>query len=57
MAHIVETAEARGLDAGVMRAAHALTRRAIDAGHGTDGTSRLTVALKRDVPETATRGV
>jgi 3-hydroxyisobutyrate dehydrogenase-like beta-hydroxyacid dehydrogenase len=57
MAHIIETAEARGLDAGVMRAAHALTRRAIDAGHGTDGISRLTVELERDVPETATRGV
>jgi 3-hydroxyisobutyrate dehydrogenase-like beta-hydroxyacid dehydrogenase len=46
MAHIVETAEARGIDAGVMKAAHALARQAIDAGHGTDGMSRLTVALE-----------
>lgn len=46
MAHIAHTAEARGLDASVIRAAHALARRAIDAGHGTDGISRLTVALE-----------
>lgn len=47
MAHIVETAQARGLDASVLRAAHALARQAIDAGHGTDGISRLTVELER----------
>lgn len=47
MAHIIETAEARGLDASVMTAAHALARRAIEAGHGTDGVSRLTVELER----------
>ena len=46
MAHIIETAEARGIDAGVMKAAHALAWQAIDAGHGTDGVSRLTVALE-----------
>ncbi|TDV55247.1 NAD(P)-dependent oxidoreductase [Actinophytocola oryzae] len=46
MAHIIETAEARGIDAGVMRAAHALVRAAVDAGHGTDGVSRLTVELE-----------
>jgi 3-hydroxyisobutyrate dehydrogenase-like beta-hydroxyacid dehydrogenase len=46
MAHIVETAEARGIDAGVMKAAHALAWRAIEAGHGTDGMSRLTVELE-----------
>jgi len=47
MAHVIETAEARGIDASVLRAAHALARRAIDAGHGTDGVSRLTVELER----------
>jgi 3-hydroxyisobutyrate dehydrogenase-like beta-hydroxyacid dehydrogenase len=47
MAHIIETAEARGIDASVMKAAHTLTRHAIDAGHGTDGVSRLTVELER----------
>lgn len=47
MAHIIEAAEARGIDASVMKAAHALAQRAIDAGHGTDGVSRLTVELER----------
>jgi 3-hydroxyisobutyrate dehydrogenase-like beta-hydroxyacid dehydrogenase len=47
MAHIVETAEARGIDASVMKAVHALARRAIDAGHGTDGLTRLTVELEQ----------
>jgi 3-hydroxyisobutyrate dehydrogenase-like beta-hydroxyacid dehydrogenase len=47
MAHIIETARARGIDASVMEAAHALARRAIDAGHGTDGVSYLTVELER----------
>jgi 3-hydroxyisobutyrate dehydrogenase-like beta-hydroxyacid dehydrogenase len=46
MAHIAATARARGLDASVIGAAHALARRAVDAGHGTDGVSRLTVALE-----------
>jgi 3-hydroxyisobutyrate dehydrogenase-like beta-hydroxyacid dehydrogenase len=56
MAHIVETADARGIDASVLKAAHALVRCAIDAGHGTDGLSRLTVELERGVHENATRG-
>lgn len=46
MAHIIHTARARGIDAGVMEAAHALTQGVIDAGHGDDGISRLTVALE-----------
>jgi 3-hydroxyisobutyrate dehydrogenase-like beta-hydroxyacid dehydrogenase len=46
MAHIVETAEARGLDASVMRAAHALARQAVDTGHSADGVTYLTVALE-----------
>jgi 3-hydroxyisobutyrate dehydrogenase-like beta-hydroxyacid dehydrogenase len=57
MAHIVETSEARGIDAGVMKAAHAMARRAIDTGHGTDGLSRLTVELENGVHETATHPV
>lgn len=58
MTHIIETSEARGIDASVMKAAHALTRRAIDRGHATDGVSRLTAELERDrdVHEPATRG-
>jgi 3-hydroxyisobutyrate dehydrogenase-like beta-hydroxyacid dehydrogenase len=56
MAHIVESADARGIDASVLKAAHALARRAVDAGHGTDGLSRLTIELERGVHENATRG-
>ncbi|HEX6352404.1 NAD(P)-dependent oxidoreductase [Actinophytocola sp.] len=56
MAHIIETAEARGLDASVMRAAHTLAQRAVDTGHGADGISYLTEMLERNVPENATRG-
>jgi 3-hydroxyisobutyrate dehydrogenase-like beta-hydroxyacid dehydrogenase len=56
MAHIIETAEARGIDASVMTAAHALARQAIDAGHGTDGLSRLTAELEENVHENGTHG-
>ncbi len=41
MEHIVHAAEQRGLDATVMGAALALAQRAIAAGHGEDGFSRL----------------
>ncbi|GIF16006.1 NAD(P)-dependent oxidoreductase [Actinoplanes teichomyceticus] len=41
MAHIVETSEAHGIDAGVMRAAERLARRVVEQGHGTDGFSRM----------------
>ncbi|MGS2616663.1 NAD(P)-dependent oxidoreductase [Micromonospora sp. LZ34] len=41
MAHIVDAAEAHGID-GVLRAAHAVARRAIRAGHGADDFSRVT---------------
>ena len=47
MAHIIETAEGRGIDVSVLRAAHALATRAIDAGHGADELSRLTIELER----------
>lgn len=58
MVHIIETAEARGIDASIMTAAHALAQRAIEAGHGTDAVSWLTVELeraRRGAPEAAAR--
>ncbi|MFJ4870795.1 NAD(P)-dependent oxidoreductase [Streptomyces sp. NPDC088757] len=45
MEHVVHAAEAHGLDASVMRAAAALTRRAVDRGHGADGFTRVTELL------------
>ena len=45
MAHIIETAEGHGIDAGVMRAAEGLARRVIGRGHGTDGFLRITELL------------
>ncbi|MFD8530100.1 NAD(P)-dependent oxidoreductase [Streptosporangium canum] len=45
MAHIVHASEAHGIDAGVMRAAEGLARRAIGRGHGTDGFLRITELL------------
>lgn len=54
MAHIIETADARGIDASVLKAAHALARQAITAGHGTDDISRLTTELERTAHEPAT---
>lgn len=45
MAHIVHTSEAHGIDAGVMRAAEGLARRAIGQGHGADGFLRITELL------------
>ncbi|MDO3677172.1 NAD(P)-dependent oxidoreductase [Paenibacillus ehimensis] len=41
MEHIIHVAQARGIDAGVLSAAHTVARRAIDAGQGTDGFSLL----------------
>ncbi|GII80785.1 6-phosphogluconate dehydrogenase [Sphaerisporangium rufum] len=43
--HVIEAAAARGLDTGVLDAAAAVARRAIDAGHGTDGFSLLAETL------------
>jgi 3-hydroxyisobutyrate dehydrogenase-like beta-hydroxyacid dehydrogenase len=45
MAHIVHASEGHGIDAGVMRAAEGLARRAIGRGHGTDGFIRVTDVL------------
>ncbi|GAA2886918.1 NAD(P)-binding domain-containing protein [Streptosporangium fragile] len=47
MEHIIHAARARGLDAGVLTAAAAVARRAIDDGHGDDGFSRLAETLRR----------
>ncbi|MER5934218.1 NAD(P)-binding domain-containing protein [Streptomyces sp. NPDC002054] len=47
MAHIVHTSEAHGIDAGVMRAAEGLARRAIGQGHGADGFMRIAELLGR----------
>lgn len=45
MAHVIHAAETRGLDTSVLRAAHAVARRVVDAGHGEDSISRLTGAM------------
>ncbi|TDD23844.1 NAD(P)-dependent oxidoreductase [Nonomuraea diastatica] len=45
MAHIVHLSEAHGIEAGVMRAAEGLARRAIGRGLGTDGFHRITDLL------------
>ncbi|GAA2682567.1 NAD(P)-dependent oxidoreductase [Streptomyces lunalinharesii] len=47
MAHIVHASEAHGIDAGVMRGAEGMTRRAIGLGHGDDGFSRIVEVLGR----------
>lgn len=47
MSHIIESAERRGIEVEVMRAARATALRAIKSGHGTDGVSRLTEVLLR----------
>lgn len=47
MAHIVHTSEAHGIDAGVMRAAEGMARRAIGLGHGADGFLRVAEVLGR----------
>ncbi len=47
MAHIIETSESHGIDAGVMRAAEGQVRRVIGLGHGTDGITRVTEVLGR----------
>ncbi|WP_455354582.1 NAD(P)-dependent oxidoreductase [Streptomyces sp. SYSU K217416] len=47
MAHIIHTSEVHGIDAGVMRAAEGLARRAIGRGHGADGFLRIAELLGR----------
>ncbi|MFC8174873.1 NAD(P)-dependent oxidoreductase [Streptomyces sp. NPDC057242] len=45
MEHVVHAAEGHGIDASVMRATAALTRRAVDRGYGADGFTRVTELL------------
>lgn len=47
MAHIVAASESHGIDAGVMRAAEGLARRAVGLGHGDDGFVRVAEVLSR----------
>ncbi|RKN10871.1 NAD(P)-dependent oxidoreductase [Streptomyces radicis] len=47
MTHVVHTSEAHGIDAGVMRAAEGMARRAIGLGHGADGFMRVAETLGR----------
>lgn len=46
MQHIIHSAQDRGIDIGVLSAAHAIAQRAIAAGHGDDGFSRLSETVK-----------
>ncbi|MEU8204222.1 NAD(P)-binding domain-containing protein [Streptosporangium sp. NPDC049046] len=50
MEHVIHAARARGLDTGVMSAAHAVARQAIDAGRGGESFSLLAEVLKKPVP-------
>ncbi|MGH3380992.1 MAG: NAD(P)-dependent oxidoreductase [Actinoallomurus sp.] len=43
--HVIETARAHAMDTGVLAASRAVVRRAVDAGHGADGLSRLAGVL------------
>ena len=47
MRHVIEATETRGIDASIMRGAYAQVTRAIEAGYGDDGVSRLTLELER----------
>ncbi|MEU1735133.1 NAD(P)-binding domain-containing protein [Streptosporangium sp. NPDC020145] len=47
MDHIAHASQARGLDTGVIDAARAVARRAVEAGHGGDSFSRLTETIAR----------
>ncbi|MDF2963957.1 MAG: dehydrogenase [Paenibacillus sp.] len=47
MEHIIHTAHAHGIDTSVLLAANDIAKRAIDAGHGTDGFARLTEVLRK----------
>lgn len=47
MAHVIETSEGHGIDAGLMRAAEGLARQAIGLGHGAEGFHRVAELLGR----------
>ncbi|SFQ45829.1 NAD(P)-binding domain-containing protein [Actinomadura madurae] len=46
MAHIIETSEAHGIDARMMRAADEMARRVIERGHGTSGFIRIVESME-----------
>jgi 3-hydroxyisobutyrate dehydrogenase-like beta-hydroxyacid dehydrogenase len=50
MDHVIHTAQAHGIDVSVLNAARAVTRRAIDEGHGTNGFSHLADMLGKPAP-------
>ena len=50
MAHIQDAALARGIDASLITAARGMARRAIEAGHGGDGFSRLIEVMRQPTP-------
>ncbi|MEU8378423.1 NAD(P)-binding domain-containing protein [Streptosporangium sp. NPDC048865] len=50
MEHIIHASRARGIDAGVLSAAHAVARRAVDSGRGGESFSRLVEVLGEPVP-------
>ncbi|MFJ5277264.1 NAD(P)-dependent oxidoreductase [Streptomyces parvulus] len=45
MEHVVQVSDAHGIDAGLMRAAEAIARRAVERGHGADGFTRVAETL------------
>ncbi|MEU3889374.1 NAD(P)-binding domain-containing protein [Streptomyces sp. NPDC029041] len=47
MSHIVHVSESHGIDAGVMRAAEGMARRAVGLGHGQDGFIRVAEVIGR----------
>ncbi|MPZ79875.1 MAG: NAD(P)-dependent oxidoreductase [Actinophytocola sp.] len=55
MSHIIESADARGITVETMRAARSVALRAVEAGHGSDGLSRLTELLGPRTTGTAQR--
>ncbi|PTM56661.1 NAD(P)-dependent oxidoreductase [Desmospora activa] len=50
MEHIIQTAQAHGIDTSVLNAAKAVAQRAIDTGHGTDDFSYLTEVFQKPSP-------
>jgi NADPH-dependent reductive aminase-like protein len=46
VAHVAEASRTRGLDTSVIDAVHALMNRAIAAGHGGDGFTRVTDVIR-----------
>ncbi|MEW9527898.1 NAD(P)-dependent oxidoreductase [Microbispora sp. NPDC049125] len=50
LGHIIHTAQGDHIDAGVLTAFKAVVQRAIDAGHGADGLSRLAATLADATP-------